>query len=223
MARSSKRPFVSIQLPIEVHLVTDMQISDDPKQSKTFHGPSNTVYYANATSDTGSDPDPMDMSSKSIIYSQDTLSIGGNTFQNMDFISGTASNISGKYSDDKYFFYWLGLGPQTNVASAWSKKDGSGPQHDTFLQALVKQKQIRSKSFSIWLDDPAKTESGHLLLGGINSQHYQGSLTSLNTTFFLAQAVSEYVNLVLFSQNTIRQTDSNDADFSLLLLIALRY
>jgi hypothetical protein len=136
------------------------------------------------------------MSSKNVIYSQDTLSIGGITIPNMDFISGTASKVSGKYSDDTYFSYWLGLGPQANVASAWSKNDGSGSKNNTFLQALVKQKQIQSNSFSLWLDDQNKTQSGHLLLGGINSKRYQGSLTSLNTSFYLSKTVSEYVSLV---------------------------
>jgi hypothetical protein len=117
----------------------------------------------------------------------------------MDFISGGASEVSKEYSDDIYTTYWLGLGPQANVASGWSKNDGSGPRNNTILQAFVEQKQIHSNSFSIWLDDPTKAQSGHLLLGGINSKRYQGSLSNLNTSFYLAKTVSEYVKLVLSS------------------------
>lgn len=136
------------------------------------------------------------MSDKSIIYSQDTFSIAGISFEGTDFISGTASNTSGKVSDDHYTSYWFGLGLSTNIASQWSDGNGSSQQHNTILQALVNQGSVQSQAYSIWLD-PDNMYSGHLLLGGINSGRYHWPLTELTTSTFTSDTISQFANLPL--------------------------
>lgn len=101
--------------------------------------------------------------------------------------------MSGSYSDDYYTSYWLGLGLPANVASVYTTGNDAGVQYSTILQEFVNQGYIQSNTFSLWLD-PEEMQTGHLLLGGINSKRYKGSLIELNTTMFEAKTVSQFVN-----------------------------
>jgi hypothetical protein len=55
------------------------------------------------------------------------------------------------------------------------------PIRGSVLDDLYDAGHVKSRSYSYWLDDPEK-KTGHLLLGGIDTNAYTGSLSTLNTT-----------------------------------------
>jgi hypothetical protein len=82
-----------------------------------------------------------------------------------------------------YSGYWLGLGLMANEAALWSSTSDDGPSYPTFVQTLVNNGVINSNTYSVWMDTKeGETGTGHLLLGGINSKRYQGSLVTLPTS-----------------------------------------
>ncbi|KAF4481049.1 putative aspartic-type endopeptidase OPSB [Colletotrichum fructicola Nara gc5] len=95
-----------------------------------------------------------------------------------DYISDTV-NINGK----KVSSQQLGLAIQTVKGSGlmglgFSTGVSTRRSYPTILDNMVSQKLIGRKAFSLWLNDLSSSE-GTLLFGGIDTEKYIGSLTTL--------------------------------------------
>ncbi|TDZ38668.1 putative aspartic-type endopeptidase opsB [Colletotrichum spinosum] len=94
-------------------------------------------------------------------YISDALTINGKAVekQQMGLAKRTVKGIG-----------FMGLGLSHNVATA--------RKYPTMIDNMVEQKLIGRKAFSLWLNDLSSSE-GTLLFGGIDTEKYIGSLTTL--------------------------------------------
>jgi len=103
--------------------------------------------------------------------SQDTLQLGGLTVTNQVFAEATA--LPGLTFAEGKFDGILGLAFQSisvdNVVPPWYN--------------ILSQNLVSSPVFSFWLtNNPNSASGGELLLGGIDSSHYNGSITYVKLT-----------------------------------------
>lgn len=130
-----------------------------------------------------------DINYAQVYYATDDFQIPGVnnsvTLKEVEMVAWSNSS----YNDPKispsvrdYGYNWIGLGlasGQSIVHNLFSPINGQ--PYPTFGQNLISAGMIESNTYSIWLDETAK-KSGHLLMGGINSQRYKGSLVNLRTS-----------------------------------------
>jgi len=144
--------------------------------------------------------DIRDLSFVHVFYASDTFVIPGITnysnttatlkdVQLIAYSNMTPNAIStGSEEDtfDSYDYNWIGLGLASGQAIVHVDAPPVNEKpYPTFAQHLINSGNIESNTYSIWLD-PVANQTGHLLLGGINSFAYQDSLVHipamLNTT-----------------------------------------
>lgn len=94
-------------------------------------------------------------------YLTDTVQIAGVTLNNVQFALASTSSNPGI----------LGLGyPKKQVAAH------HGYSYEDFLDILIREKLIKAKAFSIWMETQ---EEGRLLLGGYDKTKYFGQLSTI--------------------------------------------
>jgi hypothetical protein len=145
-----------------------------------------TAYYNNTDAlfdANGYNPD--NFTSVNVTYSWDTFTFGSTTLPQMAF----DSSITLCYGDDGCEpdpeiepYYFLAMGVSSNQAALWSNSNANGAQFPTLIQQMKTMDVIKTRSYSIWVDDPV-VQTGHILLGGINSKRYLGNLTVLNAPY----------------------------------------
>ncbi|KAK6506595.1 hypothetical protein TWF481_005053 [Arthrobotrys musiformis] len=99
-------------------------------------------------------------------YAEDTFSVGGATVEGMQIGVATSANLS---------YGILGVGFEADQAS---NSPGGMGIYPSLLGEMVTQGLIKSKAFSLWLDDFA-SDTGSILFGGIDSERFTGELTSI--------------------------------------------
>ncbi|RVD82053.1 uncharacterized protein DFL_009896 [Arthrobotrys flagrans] len=99
-------------------------------------------------------------------YAEDTFTVGGATVEGMQIGVATTANLS---------YGILGVGFEADQAS---NSPGGMGIYPSLLGEMVTQGLIRSKAFSLWLDDLA-SDTGSILFGGIDSERFTGKLTSI--------------------------------------------
>lgn len=122
-----------------------------------------------------------------ITYATDDFQIPGRdglaTLGDVPFVAYTNTTGTGNYSIagiDDFDYQWIGLGLATGQAIVYSPYTDGKPW-PTFAQHFMNASLIESNTYSIWLDSPSQ-KTGHLLLGGLNSKRYKGSLVNLPTS-----------------------------------------
>lgn len=124
------------------------------------------------------------------LYTSDNYTTGGLAVAaSLSFISSTLwTPFAGEFDriTRQIPSYWhsIGLGlAESSVVSLDRARENSsvGPYGGVLDDLRYGVGAIRSKSYSLWLDAPEK-QSGHLLLGGLDTEAFTGSLVSLNTT-----------------------------------------
>ena len=107
-----------------------------------------------------------DKSSAEGDYVTDTLRIGGSTITKLQLGVGYNSTSSEGV---------MGIGyPALEVQSI----NNGDPPYANIPQAMVEQGLIQSNAYSLWLDDLASS-SGSILFGGVDTDKYHGSLSTL--------------------------------------------
>ncbi|KAK6362372.1 hypothetical protein TWF730_006063 [Orbilia blumenaviensis] len=99
-------------------------------------------------------------------YAEDTFTVGGATVEGMQIGVATTANLS---------YGILGVGFEADQAS---NSPGGMGIYPSLLGEMVAQGLIKSKAFSLWLDDFA-SDTGSILFGGIDSERFTGELTSI--------------------------------------------
>lgn len=99
-------------------------------------------------------------------YIQDTFSMSGATLKS--FQMGLASNTDIPYG-------LIGIAYSNSVANVFT---GNGSAYPNLVDELVIQGIIPTQAYSLWLDDINAT-TGEILFGGIDTDKYEGDLTSL--------------------------------------------
>ncbi|KAF3128705.1 hypothetical protein TWF703_009286 [Orbilia oligospora] len=99
-------------------------------------------------------------------YAEDTFTVGGATVEGMQIGVATTANLS---------YGILGVGFEADQAS---NSPGGMGIYPSLLGEMVTQGLIKSKAFSLWLDDFA-SDTGSILFGGIDSERFTGQLTSI--------------------------------------------
>ncbi|KAK6350389.1 hypothetical protein TWF718_003581 [Orbilia javanica] len=99
-------------------------------------------------------------------YAEDTFTVGGATVEGMQIGVATTANLS---------YGILGVGFEADQAS---NSPGGMGIYPSLLGEMVTQGLIKSKAFSLWLDDFA-SDTGSILFGGIDSERFTGELTSI--------------------------------------------
>ncbi|KAF3925924.1 Candidapepsin-1 [Dactylellina cionopaga] len=130
--------------------------SFDPSASETFKlvGQDRfSIIYADGTSAEGD-------------YAEDTFTVGGATVTGMQIGVAMRANLS---------YGIMGVGFEADQASV---SPGGMGQYQGMLSDMVSEGLIRSKAFSLWLDDLA-SDTGSLLFGGIDTARFVGNLTSI--------------------------------------------
>jgi cathepsin D len=97
-------------------------------------------------------------------FSNDVVTLGGVKAHNITF--GEATSLSGVSFIAAKFDGILGMGFRTISVN----------HVITVFEALYEQNQIEEASFSFYLSKTAGSESSRLVLGGINSNYYEGSM-----------------------------------------------
>lgn len=128
-------------------------------------------------------PNVYNISQVNATYSSDDLFIAGLTINSLPYISSLTRSILNEGTvPGAYFSYSLGLGLRGAEAALWSDDKGDGSPFPTFLEGLKNTSVVGSNAYSIYLDSESDLPTGHLLLGGINKNRYQGDLITLPTT-----------------------------------------
>ena len=123
-------------------------------------------------------------------YTSDNFTMGKFTLPApLHFISGMywsysdpSQNLSPAESDN-IFWNVLGLGFSSASAINYQalQSDPNAVMRGSVLDALHSVGQVKTRSYSYWLDGPEK-KTGHLLLGGTDTSAYTAPLRNLNST-----------------------------------------
>ncbi|KAK6535721.1 hypothetical protein TWF694_002170 [Orbilia ellipsospora] len=130
--------------------------SFDPSASSTFQllGQNRfSILYADGTGAQGD-------------YAEDTFSVGGVKVSSTQIGVATTANLS---------YGIMGVGFEADQASA---TPGGMGQYPSLLNEMVKEGLIKSKAYSLWLDD-LNADTGSILFGGIDTERFIGDLTSI--------------------------------------------
>ncbi|QDS76912.1 hypothetical protein FKW77_004224 [Venturia effusa] len=98
-------------------------------------------------------------------YGKDTLDLGGTTLTGLQFGIGYNSTSSQGI---------LGVGYESNEASIST----TGKTYANVPRLLVSQGKIATAAYSLWLND-LDANTGSILFGGVDSDKYQGTLSTL--------------------------------------------
>ena len=99
-------------------------------------------------------------------YRSDTLRIGGQELENLQFGLGLASSSPEGI---------LGIGYPINEVQV---NRNSRTPYPNVPQAMVDANLIKSSAYSLWLDD-LESSTGSILFGGIDTQKFKGELSTL--------------------------------------------
>ena len=113
-------------------------------------------------------------------YVTDTVSIGGQSLDSLQFGIGYQSESPAGI---------LGLGYTAGEAQVNRNNERSYPN---LPQALVDARLIRSNAYSLWLDD-LRSSTGSILFGGVDTDKYSGSLQTLP----IQQTQGQYVQFLI--------------------------
>ncbi|KAH0538745.1 hypothetical protein FGG08_004699 [Glutinoglossum americanum] len=114
-------------------------------------------------------------------YATDILRIGGAELKNLQFGIGYLSSSTEGI---------LGIGYPSNEVQVNRNQKQS---YSNLPQLMVDQKFIQSNAFSLWLDD-LESSTGLVLFGGVNTEKYHGSLSSLPIARYQGQSSpSEFI------------------------------
>lgn len=98
-------------------------------------------------------------------YATDTLSIGGQEIDNLQFGIGYNSTSQNGI---------LGIGYRTNEVQI----QYTGDSYSNLPAMLVERNVIQSNAYSLWLND-LDANTGSILFGGVDTDKYQGTLQTL--------------------------------------------
>ena len=101
-------------------------------------------------------------------YRSDTLRIGGQELENLQFGLGLVSSSPEGI---------LGIGYPINEVQVHRNSDSRTP-YPNVPQAMVDANLIKSSAYSLWLDD-LESSTGSILFGGIDTQKFHGDLSTL--------------------------------------------
>lgn len=156
-------------------------IIDDAIYSKSAEPDDQSIVF---TKDIGADYNNLTYN-----YTSDNFTIGPVTLPTpLSFLSSiywTYKDASQNLSpwDSNIFGNILGLGlPEASPKNyQLLQQNPNAPVRGSVLDDLYDAGHVKSRSYSYWLDSADK-KTGHLLLGGIDTNAYTGSLSTLNTT-----------------------------------------
>ncbi|KAI9766814.1 MAG: hypothetical protein M1840_006289 [Geoglossum simile] len=142
-------------------------------------------------------------------YATDTLNIGGVDLNDTQFGIGYLSSSTEGV---------LGIGYMSNEVQA--NRNGK-EAYPNVPQLMVNQKLIQSNAYSLWLDD-LDSSTGLVLFGGVNTEKYHGSLSSLPIARYQGQSTpSEFIiamtGLVFANENGNNQTITSGSIIPVLL------
>ncbi|KAK6349395.1 hypothetical protein TWF696_005682 [Orbilia brochopaga] len=99
-------------------------------------------------------------------YAADTFAVGGATVQGMQIGVAKETNLS---------YGVMGVGFEGDQASV---SPGGMGRYPSLVSRMVAQGLIKSRAFSLWLDDLA-SDTGSILFGGVDTARFIGNLTSI--------------------------------------------
>ena len=136
----------------------------------------------------------------------DTLNIGGQSLENMQFGLGLNSTSPEGI---------LGIGYPNNEVQV--NRNGR-KAYSNLPQAMADAQLIQSPAFSLWLDD-LEASTGNILFGGIDTQKFHGTLSTLPIQQELGTYAEFMITLsgVSLTQNGQRQTLNQDLPTAVLL------
>ncbi|EFX06105.1 aspartic-type endopeptidase [Grosmannia clavigera kw1407] len=102
-------------------------------------------------------------------YFTDVFVIGGSTISNLTMGLGLTTDIS---------FGLVGVGYASNEAIVGTE-DSFSAEYANLPVALVNSGIIKSRAYSLWLND-LDASTGNILFGGIDTEKYDGELTSID-------------------------------------------
>lgn len=177
--------------------ITNSSFKDNPNLSSSSDKDYKTIVINNSSAHQLPSLELGFSLSETYVYTSDNYSIGALAFiPSLSFISfmkrqilfelprgNETSIIEGNYTQP---WHRVGFGvPEASAANYDKLKNNSqsGAYGGVIDDLRYGVGAIRSKSYSLWLDAP-EDHSGHLLLGGLDTDAYTGPLTSLPTTIY---------------------------------------
>ncbi|KAK9374905.1 aspartic peptidase domain-containing protein [Lipomyces chichibuensis] len=137
----------------------------EPQDSSTFSRISDNFYIAYG-----------DGSYAKGDYAYDTFDIGGAAVKNLTIAVATDANTTEGI---------MGIGYPTNEAIVSSY--GSSYQYKNLPDLLVEQRFIRSRAYSLWLND-LEASTGSILFGGVDRAKYSGNLVELPIDLYTGES-----------------------------------
>jgi hypothetical protein len=103
-------------------------------------------------------------------YISDTLSLGNTQLTNMTMAAATNLNSLGVGI--------MGVGFKADESGATGAQGSQGFTYPNIIDVLQSEGFIKSRVYSLWLDD-LESNTGSILFGGVDSDKYTGSLVAL--------------------------------------------